>query len=53
MSFIELNNSLYKTTVLYEPSPNDSFVLCVDASVLGIGGVLCILRNEEEVPVAF
>ena len=23
------------------------------ASVLGIGGVLYILRNEEEVPVAF
>ena len=53
VSFSELINSLYKMSVLNVPSPDDSFVLCVDASVLGISGVLCILRNEEEVPVAF
>ena len=53
MSFNELKNSLYKMSVLNVPSPDDSFVLCVDASVLGTAGVFCILRNEEEVPVAF
>ena len=53
VSFSELKNSLYKMSVLNVPSPDDSFVLCVDASVLGIGGALCILRKEEEVPVAF
>ena len=40
-------------SVLNVPSPDDSFALCVDASVLSIGGVLCTLRNAEEVPVAF
>ena len=44
MSFSELKIYLYKMSVLYVPSPDDSFVLC--ASVLGISGVLCILRNE-------
>ena len=50
VSFSELKISV---SVLNVPSPDDSFVPCVDASVLGIGGVLCILRNEEEVSVAF
>ena len=53
VSFSELKNSLYKMSVLNVPSQDDSFVLCVDASVLGIAGVLCVLRNEEEVPVGF
>ena len=53
VNFSELKKILYKMSVLNVPSPDDSFVLCVDASVLGIAGVLCILRNEEEVSVAF
>ena len=53
VSLSELKKSLYKMSVLNVPSPDDLFVLCVEASVLGISGVLCNLINEEEVPVAF
>ena len=35
------------------PTPADSFTLSIDASLLGIGGVLSVNRDEEERLVTF
>ena len=36
-----------------EPNTSDSFILQTDASGRGIGGVLSVCRNGEELPVVF
>ena len=35
------------------PAPGDEFVLQTDASLLGVGSVLNIVRIQEELPVAY
>ena len=52
-AFTLLCNSLCDVCVLYVPTPEDEFVLHTNASLLGLGGVLNIIREEKECPVAF
>ena len=52
-AFIHLKNSLSSSLVLVSPTCNDVFVLTCDASVLGIGAVLCVVRGQWELPVSF
>ena len=46
-AFSKLKCSLCKNVVLCVPCPSDIFVLCTDASARGVGGVLCVQRNEK------
>jgi len=52
-AFKLLGNSLCDVCILYVPTPNNKFVLHTDASLLELGGVLNIIREEKECLVAF
>ena len=52
-AFTLLCNSLCDVCVLYVPTLEDEFVLHTDVSLLGLGGVLNIIKEEKEYPVAF
>ena len=43
---------LYDMSILTIPAPSDKFVLQTDVSARGIAGVLSVIRQEEELPVA-
>ena len=48
-----LCSALADKCFLHVPIPSDSFILQTDASERGIGGVLSVCRNGEELIVAF
>ena len=52
-SFMCLCQSLSNVLCLYIPNSCDVFKLVMDASVKGIGSVLCITHCNFDVPVAF
>ena len=52
-SFVKLCESLCNFCILTVPSSMDVFELHTDASGLGIGSVLNVIRNSEVLPVAF
>ncbi len=52
-AFSILCNSLSVSFSLIITTPSDAFTLYTDASALGVGGVLCVCRNGESLPVAF
>ena len=52
-AFVLLCNVLSDFSVLTLPKPSDHFVLYTDASGEGIGGVLSVERDKEELPVGF
>ena len=52
-AFNHLCNSLCNVCELTVPTSQDTFILQTDASQLGLGGVLSVIRNGEELPVAF
>ena len=51
--FLYLCTALSHSCTLTIPLPNDSFLLQTDASKKGISGILSVLRDEMELPVAF
>ena len=51
--FLYLKNQLCSMPLLTLPVPSDSFVLQTDASGVGLGAVLNVIREKEEYPVAF
>ena len=51
--FLYLKSVLCSVPTLTLPVPADSFVLQTDASGIGLGAVLSVLRQEVEYPVAF
>ena len=51
--FLYLKSVLCSVPTLTLPVPADSFVLQTDASGIGLGAVLSVLREEVEHPVAF
>ena len=48
-----LKDCLCSLPSLTLPLPNDNFVLQTDASQIGLGAVLSVQRDGEELPVAF
>ena len=52
-AFTYLHTALCCKVVLCVPNVNDYFVLCTDASSLGVGGVLYVLRDGVRRTVAF
>ena len=52
-AFHELCTILSHATNLHIPTPQDQFVLHTDASGKGIGAVLSIIRDGEELPVGY
>ena len=52
-AFHYLKSKLSNVTVLCVPSSTDTLTLHTDASGLGVGGVLSVLREGKEVPRAF
>ena len=51
--FSYLKQQLCVMPLLTLPVPSDSFILQTDASGVGLGAVLSVLRGEAELPVAF
>ena len=51
--FVYLCSALADKCLLHVPVPSDSFILQTDTSGHGIGGVLSVCRNGEELLVAF
>ena len=51
--FLYMKNVLCSVPTLTLPMPTDSFVLQTDASGVGLGAVLSVVRQEVEYPVAF
>ena len=51
--FNYLKNLLCAMPLLTLPVPSDSFIVQTDASGVGLGAVLSVVRGEEELPVAF
>ena len=51
--FVYLQDSLCSIPSLTLPLPSDQFVLQTDASGVGLGAVLSVQRDGEELPVAF
>ena len=49
-AFYHLRSVLVNVCVLNVPAPGDEFVLQTDASLLGVGSVLNIVRIQEELP---
>lgn len=37
--------------LVYVPVPSDKLILQTDASGIGVGGVLSVIREEEELPM--
>ena len=52
-AFVVLCNCLCDFSVLTLPKVSDQFVLYTDASGVGIGAVLSVERDKEELPVGF
>ena len=52
-AFLQLCVALSKVLCLCIPSCSDVFTLVTDASSLGIGSVLCVTRDQCDMPVAF
>ena len=52
-AFHKLCESLVNVCMLTIPSPDDEFTLHTDASLLVVGGVLHVLRADEELPVGY
>ncbi len=52
-AFSKLCDSLVNFSVLIIPTADDQFVISSDASSWGIGGILSVVRIEEELPVAY
>ena len=48
-----VNDKLANYVILHVPLPSDKFVVHVDSSHLGIGAVLNVLREDQELQVAF
>ena len=53
VAFRQLKQKLVKTPVLAYPNPNRPFIVDVDASGYGIGGVLSQVQNGLERPIAY
>ncbi len=53
LSFECLKSSLCDHVKLTIPVSNDVFILCTDASSVGVGSVLSVVRHYVELPVAF
>lgn len=53
VAFTSLRKCLSSCCLLHVPVCADSFMLHTDASGMGIGGVLSVCREENELPVAF
>lgn len=51
--FEHLKTSLSSSLCLIIPTCCDQFCLITDASGVGIGGVLCVVRNDVQCPVSF
>ena len=51
--FVYLKNMLCAVPALTLPTVGDEFLLQTDASGVGVGAVLNVIRNKEELPVAF
>ena len=51
--FCHLKNILCAVPSLTLPTADDEFLLQTDASGVGLGAVLSVVRNKEEFPVAF
>ena len=51
--FVYLKNMLCAVPALTLPTVGDEFLLQTDASGVGLGAVLNVIRNKEELPVAF
>ena len=52
-AFRELKCSLCYRVMLHVPAISDVFVVHTDASGLGLGGVLNVIRNGNTLPVSF
>ncbi len=52
-AFIRLCKSLCSRVCLHVPVPGDGFVMYTDASAVAIGGCHHVVRDEEELPIAF
>ncbi len=52
-AFICLRESLCNRVILYVPVLLDVFILCTDASGGGVGACLHVVRDQQELPVAF
>ena len=51
--FVYLKNMLCAVPALTLPTVGDEFLLQTDASGVGVGAVLNVVRNKQELPVAF
>ena len=51
--FMYLKSVLCSVPSLHLPVPSDSFILQTDASGVGLGAVLSVVRDDVEYPVAF
>jgi len=52
-SFHSIIQSICDFVVLTIPTVSDVFVVSCDASSIGVGGVLCVSRDDKELPVSF
>lgn len=52
-AFVYLCNALCDSSMLFIPNSSDDFVLQTDASGHGIGAVLSVMRDGEELPVGY
>ncbi len=52
-SFHYIINSICHHTMLIIPAPADALCVFVDASTTGVGGVLCVSRDDTWMPTAF
>ena len=52
-TFIALNGMLCSYVILTVPIVTDQFQVQTDASHLGLGGVLNVIREVKELPVCF
>ena len=52
-AFSTLCKSLSNSVTLYVPSLSDTFTLSTDASGTGLGACLHVIRDDEQLPVAF
>ena len=52
-AFNELCVSMYKRVVLHVSCVSDKILLYTDVSVRGVGGFLCVSRNDKQLPAGF